>query len=62
MMANGDDKMRIVCCRADCNALLFLGLGVGDDVEPPSPRTLPGRGFDFVMSHTVLQEVLVVVV
>ena len=57
ILANADDKKRIVVCRADCDALSFLGLGVEDDVPPPSPRTMPCRGFDFAMSHTMLQEV-----
>ena len=32
-------------------------MGIRVDVEPPAPRTLPGRGFDFVTTQTVLREV-----
>ena len=59
VVANADDKKRIVLVRCDADPRLFMG--VHDEVEPPSLRTIPGRGFDFVMTHTVLQEVIVVV-
>ena len=54
-IANTDDANNVVLVRCDADPLLFLG--VCDDVEPPSVRTIAGRGFDFVMAQTVLQEV-----
>ena len=46
--ANTDDEKRIVLVRYP-----LLIVGVHDAVQPPAPRTLPGRGFYFVMTQTV---------
>ena len=59
-VANSDDAGRVVLVRCDADPLLFMG--VHEDVDPPSVRMIANRGFDFVMTQTVLQEVRVVAV